>query len=119
MPGQEVVVVGASMGGVEALITLVGGLPRDFEASLFIVLHVPPGGRSYLREILARSTRLPVQVPYDLQPIEPGNIYVAPPDYHLLVSRGAARLGTGPHENRNRPAVDPLSARRRARMGRV
>jgi two-component system chemotaxis response regulator CheB len=105
---HDVVVVGASTGGVEALIRLVGGLPPDLPASVFIVLHLPPGGRSYLREILARSTSLAVESPRDRQPIERGHVYVALPDYHLLVDRGTVRLGTGPHENRTRPSIDPL-----------
>src|SRR5690348_15021064 len=104
VPRHDVIVVGASTGGVEALISLVSGLPRDLPASVFIVLHLPPGSRSYLREILKRSTRLSVDAPYDRQPIEQGHIYVAQPDYHLLVEPNLVRLGTGPHENRTRPA---------------
>lgn len=108
MPGHDVIVVGASTGGVEALIELVGGLPSDLPASVFIVLHLSPGGRSYLPQILARETRLTVEAARDRQVIRRGHVYVAPPDYHLLVMPELVRLGTGPHENRTRPAVDPL-----------
>jgi two-component system chemotaxis response regulator CheB len=106
-PGRDIVVVGASAGGVEALRTLVAGLPEDFPAALFVVLHVPPT-TSVLPAILTRAGRLPAEHAHDGNPIEHGRIYVAPPDYHLLLDGDAMRLERGPRENGHRPAIDPL-----------
>jgi two-component system chemotaxis response regulator CheB len=108
MPGHDIVVVGASAGGVEALSQLARGLPPQIPAAIFVVLHTPPFGNSVLPLILKRAGRLPVAHARDGEPIQTGRIYVAPPDHHLLVGRGFVRLVRGPRENRNRPAVDPL-----------
>jgi two-component system chemotaxis response regulator CheB len=105
---KDIVVVGASAGGMEALQKLVGGLPADFPGSIFIVWHLSPGIRSMLPEVLTRSGPLPAANPRDGDPIEPGRIYVAPSDHHLLVEDGYMRVARGPKENRFRPAVDPL-----------
>jgi two-component system chemotaxis response regulator CheB len=108
MPPRDIVVVGTSAGGVEALKKLVGGLPPDYAGSLFIVVHVNPLGTSILPQILTRAGRLQARHPDDRDPIEPGVIYVAPPDYHLLIERDVVRVVRGPKENRHRPAADPL-----------
>jgi two-component system chemotaxis response regulator CheB len=108
MPGHDIIVIGASAGGVEALVQVVQRLPADLPASVFIVLHVPPHSRSVLPLILQRKTSLPVEHAKDNQAFEPGRIYVASPDNHLLVKRGTVRVVRGPHENSSRPAVDPL-----------
>ncbi|MCA1667719.1 MAG: chemotaxis protein CheB [Thermomicrobia bacterium] len=108
MRGHDIVVIGASAGGVEALVALVRALPADLPAAVFIVLHVPPDGTSALPQILSRAGALPATHPQDGEPIENGRIYVAPPDNHLLVERGRMRVVRGPRENRSRPAVDPL-----------
>ena len=108
MPARDIVVVGASAGGIAALSALVGGLPADFPAAVFVVLHVPPYAESRLPEILRRSGPLPVAHAVDGEPIAGGRVYVAPPDRHLLVRRGRVELSRGPRENRSRPAVDPL-----------
>jgi two-component system chemotaxis response regulator CheB len=108
MPGHDIVVIGASAGGVEALKILVSGLPPDLPSAIFIILHVPDNGTSMLPNILSRSGPLPAFHPKDGQAIEPGNIYVAPPDSHMLIKRGYVRLTRGPKENGHRPAVDPL-----------
>ena len=100
--------VGASAGGMEALQRLVEGLPRDFPASLFVVWHLSPGVKSILPMVLGRSSGLPAAHPKDGDRIEPGRIYVAPNDHHLLLERGYVRVTRGPKENRFRPAVDPL-----------
>src|SRR3712207_9515784 len=108
MPGKEIVVVGTSTGGIEALKVLVAGLPRDLQASIFIVLHTAPYGLGILPEILERAGPLPASNARDWERIEPGRIYVAPPDYHLLVERGGyLRLTQGPEEKLLPPAVDP------------
>ena len=105
---KDIVVVGASAGGIEAMRVLVGGLPADFPASLFIVLHTSPQAPSMLADILNRSGRLPVLTPVDGERIRPGTVYVAPPDRHLLVEPNRVRVTRGPKENRFRPAIDPL-----------
>ncbi|HEX8833605.1 MAG TPA: chemotaxis protein CheB [Abditibacteriaceae bacterium] len=108
MAVHDIVVIGASAGGVEALAQLVKSLPPDFPAAVFVVLHVPSYGTSVLPQILSRRGPLPAFHPRDGQPIKPGQIYVAPPDSHLLIKRGFVRLVHGPRENGHRPAVDPL-----------
>ena len=108
MSGRDVVVVGASAGGIEALLALVGGLPADLPAVLCVVVHVPPVGVSRLPAILSRAGPLPAIHPRQGEPLRPGRVYVAPPDRHLLVRDGLVELGRGPRENHSRPAVDPL-----------
>jgi two-component system chemotaxis response regulator CheB len=111
MPGtvvRDVVVVGASAGGVEALSTLVRGLPGDVPAAFLVVLHMPPGASSRLPEILTRGGTLPAEPARDGIEPERGRIYVAPPDHHLVLSAGRMFLIDGARENRVRPAVDPL-----------
>lgn len=108
MENRDIVVIGASAGGVEALIRIVAALPADFRAAVFVTLHVPPGAPSALAGILSRKGPLPAVNPRDGEPIEPGRIYVAPPDHHMLVKPGCIRLSRGPRENSARPAVDPM-----------
>jgi two-component system, chemotaxis family, protein-glutamate methylesterase/glutaminase len=108
MPGHDIIVVGTSAGGVEALKVLTGGLPHDLPAAVFIVLHLSPMGPSFLAEILTRAGPLPVTQVANGEVITPGRIYVAPPDHHLLVEQRYVRVTRGPKENRFRPAVDAL-----------
>ena len=111
MPKQDIVVVGASAGGVEALQIFAASLPSDLRAAVFIVLHIGSGGsekRSHLPEILSRAGALTAVHPRDGDPIEKGRIYVAPPDCHLLVAADRITLSRGPKENRTRPAINPL-----------
>ena len=105
---KDIIVVGASAGGIEALRVLAGGLPADLPASLFVVLHTSPESPAMLADILDRSGSLPALSPKDRDRIRPGTIYVAPPDRHLLLEPNRVRLTRGPKENRFRPAVDPL-----------
>ena len=105
---KDIIVVGASAGGIEALRVLVGGLPKDFAAAVFVVLHTSPESPGLLADILKRSGRLPAVSAKDGERIRPGRIYVAPPDRHLLIEPGVVRVTRGPKENRFRPAVDPL-----------
>jgi two-component system, chemotaxis family, protein-glutamate methylesterase/glutaminase len=108
MNGHDIITIGASAGGVEALAQLARGLPRDVPAALFVVHHFPPYGTSVMPNILSRAGPLPAAHAVDGEAIRPGRIYVAPPDHHLLVKPGHVRLGRGPRENGHRPAVDPL-----------
>ena len=104
----EIIVIGASAGGLEALRQLVAGLPHDFGAAVFVVMHMPPWYRSELPAILSRSGRLPAVHPVDEQFIESGHIYIAPPDHHLLMQDSRIQLWRGPKENRHRPAINVL-----------
>jgi two-component system chemotaxis response regulator CheB len=108
MTQRDIIVIGASAGGIQALTTLVAGLPREFPASLLVVVHIPPYAISRLPEILSRSGPLPAAHARHGEAIEPGRIYIAPPDRHLLVRAGWIELSRGPRENHCRPAIDPL-----------
>ena len=108
MANRDVIVVGASAGGVEALSRLARNLPQDLPASVFVVLHIPAQSTSLLPMILSRAGSLPASHPEDGERIENGRIYVAPPDRHLMIEPGRIRVVRGPTENRHRPAIDPL-----------
>lgn len=114
MPGahpesrHDLVVIGASAGGVEALKSLVGCLPRDLKASVVAVLHLPAGGTSVLPSILDRAGPLPARPARDMEPLEPGTIYVAVPDCHVQIDDSRLQVQGGPRENGHRPAIDPL-----------
>ncbi|MFC7530730.1 chemotaxis protein CheB [Actinoplanes sp. GCM10030250] len=105
---RDLVAVGASAGGVEALRALVGGLPPDYPGAVLVVLHVPPSAPSALPIILSRSGPLPAAMAVDGEVPQGGRIYVAPADHHLLLMDGHLRLSRGPAENGHRPAIDPL-----------
>lgn len=108
MPKPDIIVVGASAGGLGAFEKLVAQFPSDFPATIFIVWHISPDYPSLLPQILARVASLPVKHAVDNEPIKTSQIYVAPPDRHLLVEPGVVRLSRGPKENRFRPAIDVL-----------
>ncbi|HVF90679.1 MAG TPA: chemotaxis protein CheB [Blastocatellia bacterium] len=108
MSGHDIIVIGASAGGIDALVKLVADLPADLPASIFVVVHVSPNSPSLLPAILSRRGVLPASHPADGEEIKPGMIYVAPPDQHLLVKSNIIKLTRGAKENRNRPSVDSL-----------
>ena len=108
MPGHDIIVIGASAGGIEPLKHLVSALPADLPAALFVVVHFPANATSVLPQILNRVRSLPATHPADGERIEHGCIYVAPPDRHMLLHNSSVRLLLLPKENRHRPAVDPL-----------
>lgn len=105
---RNIIVIGASAGGVEALSAFVAGLPADFPAAIFIVLHLAAFQKSLLPDILARKGELPVCHALHGEPIKMGQIYIAPPDMHLTIHNGTVAVMRGPKENGHRPAVDPL-----------
>ncbi len=105
---RGVVAIGASAGGVEALSRLAAGLSADVPFAYLVVLHVPAGAPSILARILDRSGPLPAVTAKDGATLEPGHIYVAPPDRHLLVADHRVVLSQGPTENGHRPAVNAL-----------
>lgn len=108
------VAIGTSAGGVEALSTLLPALPRDSSVSFFVVIHLPRERPSLLVSLFAPRCALPVEEAFDKQPIEPGTLYFAPPDYHLLVE--APVPGQAPHLalsvdaplHFSRPSIDML-----------
>ena len=109
MPLRDIVVIGASAGGISALQRLIHALPADFSAAILVVLHISRQSTGLLPDILARSGVLPARNAQQGEPIRNGHIYVAPPDRHLLAGPGRKiQIGNGPKENRFRPAVDPL-----------
>ncbi|GAA0742223.1 chemotaxis protein CheB [Dactylosporangium roseum] len=105
---KGLVVVGASAGGVEALRTFAAGLPADLQAAVCVVLHVPRSGISTLPHILGRSGPLPAAHAEAGRALVAGRIYVAPPNFHVLVDDERLRLSRGPAESGHRPAADPL-----------
>ncbi|HKW76034.1 MAG TPA: chemotaxis protein CheB [Terriglobales bacterium] len=108
MAERNIIVIGCSVGGVEALQEIVRGLPKNFPATVFVAMHLAPQSTSVLPKILERAGPLPAHHPSDGEPIRTGHIYVAPPDQHLLIERDRIHLTSGPKENRHRPAIDPL-----------
>jgi two-component system chemotaxis response regulator CheB len=108
MANKNIIVIGASYGGIEAMRELVGGLPESFSATILFVQHLSPSNSSILPQILTDAGSLPVSVPTDFEPLKSGHIYVAPPDHHLLLEQGYVRLTRGPKENRFRPSIDAL-----------
>jgi two-component system chemotaxis response regulator CheB len=108
MAKRDIVVVGASAGGVSALIEFVKSIPENFTGSIFVVLHIPPSSPSNLPAILTRAGLLKAIHPKDGEKIKPGRIYVAPPDHHMLLEGTSVLVKKGPEENRFRPSIDAL-----------
>lgn len=108
MANRDIIVIGASAGGIKALIDMVKTLPKNFKASVFIVVHISPSYPSQLPEILNWSAEVKAVHPADGEKIKPGMIYIAPPDHHMLVSPGHVIVKKGPKENRFRPSIDAL-----------
>lgn len=105
---RDLVVIGASAGGVEVLRRVVKDLPPDLRAAVCIVLHIAPGSPSMLAKILGRAGPLPCRPAADGEPLREGTILVAPPDHHLVIQDSHVRLTVGPRENNHRPAIDVL-----------
>ena len=105
---RDILVIGASAGGVEALRALVAELPPELPAAVFVVLHVMPTGRSVLASILDRAGALPVTAAEDGERHDRGHVYVAPPDRHLLLEDGLILLCAGQREIGQRQGSHPM-----------
>ena len=108
MNNHHVITIGTSAGGIKALKAILRKLPPDFSASICIVLHLSNEFKSNLTSVLATASKLPVTFAKDGEPIKLGRIYLAPPDFHLVLEIDRIRVIRGPRENRMRPAIDPL-----------
>lgn len=108
MATRDLIVVGASAGGVEALMALVSRLPPELPATILVVVHMPASADSVLPSILSRAGPIPAERAVHGQTYERGRIYVAPPDHHLLPLGDRLRVSRGPRINGHRPAIDPL-----------
>src|SRR5688572_24313817 len=108
MEKKNVIVIGASAGGLEVLKRLFSGLSDGIDAAVFIVWHIPPDVLGILPQILSRHSKMTIANALDNEPIVFNRVYVAPPDHHMMIERGRVRLVRGPKENRFRPAIDPL-----------
>ena len=110
MVARDVVVIGGSAGAIHGVVTIVRALPADFAGSTFVVLHGSPSGghREVLSGIVQWRARLPTHAAHDEQPIQPGHVYVAPPDSHIVLENGLIRLEPSPPEHHFRPCLDVL-----------
>jgi two-component system chemotaxis response regulator CheB len=112
-PGHDAIVIGASAGGVEAVLALAGGVPAGLPAAVFVVIHMSPTAPGFLPGLVDRAGPLPAGYAEDGAEVLPGRIYLASVDHHLLIERDGARrrrmrVWRGPKENGFRPAIDPL-----------
>ncbi len=105
---RDLIVIGASAGGMRAIGHIAQLLPTTLRACVLAVLHTSPASRGMLASVIARRSSLPVKQAEHGEPLRYGQIYVAPPDLHLLVGAQGIELNQGPKVNRARPAIDPL-----------
>ena len=108
MADRDVLAIGASAGGVEALRFLARNFRPDFRASVLITIHLRRDTRSTIDDILSRAGPQPASFAHDGEPMRQGQIYLAPPGYHLLAENDRLVLGSGPQENNSLPAIDPM-----------
>ena len=108
MDNRDIIVIGGSSGATAPLKTILGALPQDLSAAVFIVLHIPARSLGLLATVTSAVAHLPVHAAADGMAIRTGNIYLGVPDHHLILDEGRIRLGRGPRENMARPSIDPL-----------
>jgi two-component system, chemotaxis family, protein-glutamate methylesterase/glutaminase len=104
----EIVAIGASLGGLHALQSVLRRIPASFGCSVVIAQHRRADADSRLRELLAGACKLPVIEPEDRTPLEPNHVYIAPSDYHMLVEHGVLALSIDPPVHHARPSIDVL-----------
>ena len=108
MANRDIVAIGASAGGIEALVHLVRDFPREFPASVLVTVHLPSTRQSVLDGILSNAGPLPASFAEPNERLRKGRIFIAPGDRHLIVEDDRLTLGHGPRENNTRPAIDPM-----------
>lgn len=108
MMRHQIIVIGASVGGLAALQALLPQLPEDYSLPLVVVQHRGKDSDDELRKFLQRSSKLPVIEPNDKEIIEPGRVYLAPSDYHLLIEKGTFALSTESPVSYARPSINVL-----------
>lgn len=109
MKTTRMIVVGTSAGGLDALTRLIAPLPKNFPAPVFVVQHMAADtSGEVLVQTLNKHGRLECKHPKDGEKFQPGRVYVAPPDHHMLIAKGNIIISKGARENRSRPAIDPL-----------
>src|SRR5262249_42670923 len=108
MAHRDLIVIGASLGGFDALPRLVEGLPEDLPAAVLVVQHISPNAPSYLAERLNRAGPLQATQAIDGERLRPGRIYVGVPNRHLMIEHDQIRLSRGPKESHARPSIDVL-----------
>jgi two-component system chemotaxis response regulator CheB len=108
MANRDIVVIGGSAGAIEALKSVVAGIPPEISAAVFVVVHVSADWKQLLPSILENAGRLPARLAQNGAPLQRGVIHVAPSDEHLLLEANHMRVLRGPKENNHRPAIDPL-----------
>jgi two-component system, chemotaxis family, protein-glutamate methylesterase/glutaminase len=107
--GIDAVVIGASAGGVEVLSALLSVIPANCRVSFFVVVHIPRERPSLLPEVFGSRCALPVREAEDKEPVQPGTVYFAPPDYHMLIDKGPALALSGDEPvHFSRPSIDVL-----------
>jgi len=104
---RDIIVIGGSAGGMRALRELLDFLPPNFPGTIFVTIHVAADFPSVMPELLSKNGRA-VRHPSNDEEFGPGQIFVAPPDKHLIIKPSRILLGSGPHENRHRPAIDVM-----------
>jgi two-component system chemotaxis response regulator CheB len=108
LANRDIIVIGGSSGATAPLKDILGRLPVEMPAAIFIVLHIPARGIGILSTVASAAGRLPVKQAVHGLPIEHGTVYLAAPDHHLLIRENRLVLGRGPRESMVRPAIDPL-----------
>jgi two-component system, chemotaxis family, protein-glutamate methylesterase/glutaminase len=105
---HDIVVIGASAGGLTALQEFIAALPADLSAAFFVVLHMPAGWKTHIPELLTEPGKLAVKLAEDGAPVRAGTLLLAPPDHHLILKDGYVKVTHGPRENFWRPSIDVL-----------
>src|SRR5258706_5337010 len=108
MTNRDILAIGTSAGGVQALMALARNLPADLPAAVLVTIHLPSRADPILPAILQRSGPLPANFVKDGERLKKGHIHIAPPDRHLLIESDRILLGHGPRENSSKPAIDPM-----------
>jgi two-component system chemotaxis response regulator CheB len=106
---KNIIVIGASAGGIKAIYQLIERIPPDLPLAIFIVIHISKNSQpDIIAQQLQKKTAYTCLMAQDNEEIKSGHIYLAPTNHHLLVKKGYMRLIDGPHENRWRPSIDVL-----------